>query len=120
MEILVVDDEKQACSILEQILTDLGQTVTIVTKGKDVLDVLRRHTFDMIFVDINMPDISGIDVIKQIRAENSEIKIIVVSAVDNELAIRYIGELGINGYITKPIRIKYLEKAIKDTIKKIL
>jgi len=119
MNILVVDDEIKACELLHMILTDMGYKVTIADRGTDALELARKKQYDFLFLDINMPDKSGIEVIQTLRKENNPIKIIVVSAVDNEIAKKYIKEQGVDGYIVKPYKIDILKGAIEKALKKI-
>jgi two-component system alkaline phosphatase synthesis response regulator PhoP len=119
MVVLVVDDEAEACKLLNMILSDMGYQVHIAHNGKDALSILERMQFDIVFLDINMPDKSGIEIIQKLKNEGNKVRIIVVSAVDNEIAKTYIEEFGIDSYIIKPYKIDYLKAEITKAIRKI-
>ena len=119
MKILIVDDEFEICKVLKDMLDDMGYETFICSSGKDVLPIIENIYFDLLLLDINMPDLSGIDVIRELRKRNNRIKIIAVTAIDNELAKKYIEELGIDGYIIKPVKYDYLKKVLLDHIEKL-
>lgn len=77
--ILFIDDDLIALSIAELMLKDLGYNVTIASGGKEGLQKLEQQTFDLIFLDLMMPDIYGLDVLKCIKEHlNPNVKAIPV------------------------------------------
>jgi DNA-binding response OmpR family regulator len=82
--VLVVDDEVDICSLLTQQLKKLGfQTSYFLTIG-DALKNLSTTSYDLIFVDLNLTDGSGYDLITALRKIDEEVKVIVISAYDTE------------------------------------
>ncbi len=73
--ILVVDDDRDWCVILDKILTRFGHQVEAVATGEDALSALERGHFDIVFLDISLPDVSGMELIPHIRAMCPDIMI---------------------------------------------
>jgi two-component system sensor histidine kinase/response regulator len=104
-KLLVVDDNEMNRDMLSRRLQRLGHTVEIAVDGKQALEMLEKQTFDLILLDIMMPEVSGIDVLKLVRQKYSvaELPIIMVTAKDQSEDIVESLNLGANDYVTKPI-----------------
>jgi len=113
-KILVVDDEKAICEILEEFLSLFGHSVTSANSGADAIEVVRRASPDVVFLDIRMPGMSGLDVLKEIKALDSSIRVIMISAFGDEETESMARELGADGYIQKPVDLPDLLVLLKD------
>ncbi len=102
VEILVVDDNKINLVITQKKLEKMGITCTVIDNGVDAIKLVRKQHYDMIFMDINMPEISGIDTTKNIRAFNTSVIIVALTASDKEASVDLIKKSGMNDIITKP------------------
>ena len=104
-KLLVVDDNEMNRDMLSRRLKRIGHTVEIAVGGKQALEMLEQQPFDLILLDIMMPEISGIEVLKIVRQKYSiaELPIIMVTAKDQSDDIVESLSLGANDYITKPI-----------------
>lgn len=102
MKILVVDDELNILRLFNAILSNAGYEVITSSNGSDALDIYYDQHIDMIICDEMMPVMSGNELIKEIRNENTTIPIIMVTAKSSidDKAISY--ELGVDEYIVKP------------------
>ena len=108
-KILVVDDEVEVCSALKEFLRLKDYAVETALDGPTAIKKIEEFTPHIVLLDIMMPGIGGIDVLKKIRDINPQIGIIMITAVyDEEIAKRTI-KLGAYDYITKPLDLKYLE-----------
>ncbi len=81
--ILIIDDEPDICQLLQLSLTKHGYKVKYVHALKDGLLFLRQQTPDILFLDIHLPDGSGLDILPQIKAEYPDLPVISISAYDN-------------------------------------
>jgi len=102
--ILIVEDEKVNCELLEILLTRKKLPYLLAYTGMDALDLFKKHPeIDLVLLDIKLPDISGEDVLKEMKALRPEIPILVQTAYvfDTDRARFY--ELGCDDYIKKPI-----------------
>jgi class 3 adenylate cyclase/CheY-like chemotaxis protein len=103
--LLVVDDNDMNCDMLSRRLTRRGYTVAVATDGQQALQMIDTHSFDLILLDIMMPGMSGLDVLKILRERYSvaDLPIIMVTAKDQSEDIVEALKLGANDYVTKPL-----------------
>lgn len=86
--------------------------------GQEALNTLLQNNLDLIILDINLPDLSGFDLIKQIKIINSNILILILSACDLDSDILHGFNLGAEDYVTKPFNIEILHKKINVILKR--
>lgn len=103
--ILVVDDNADNLELLSRRLEKKGYTTVCADSGRAALDLLQQQPFDLVLLDIMMPEISGIDVLKVVREKHSmaELPVIMATAKDTSEDMVHALKLGANDYITKPI-----------------
>lgn len=116
-KILVVEDDSTIISALEFTLVDEGYDVTLAENKNTALDILDRDEFDLILLDLMLPDGSGYDICKVVRAK-SEVPIIFLTACDEEVNVVMGLELGADDYITKPFKIRELLARIKANLRR--
>jgi two-component system KDP operon response regulator KdpE len=102
MRILVVDDEPAIRRFLRAGLTARGYVITELEIGLPAIDVVRRKGTDLIVLDLGLPDIDGLDVIRRVRELGSAVPIVVLSSRDNEAGKVEALDLGADDYVTKP------------------
>jgi two-component system NtrC family response regulator len=114
---LLIDDDLNLCKVLEYQLEKNDFSVSTARNGKNGISLFSKDEFDIVITDIQMPDISGIDVLRRIRRENEKVIIIIITAhgsVENAIEAC---KLGANDYLTKPFGQEQLlfviEKAIQ-------
>lgn len=112
--ILVVDDEQHILELLEYNLVENGYEVKTVDNGKGVLDLVLKGSFDLILLDVMLPEINGIEICKKLKHEMKiETPIIMLTAKSEEID-KILGlELGADDYITKPFSVRELLARIK-------
>ncbi len=114
--ILVVDDELSMRELLEYMLTKEGYQVTCAKSGREAVDLLEKNHFDLILCDIRLGDITGLDVLKAAKKNDSDIVSIMISAyASTESAVEAMNE-GAYDYVPKPFNTDEL----MDTIAKAL
>jgi diguanylate cyclase (GGDEF)-like protein len=113
--IMVVDDISQNLHLLDQILNTAGYNTTFCTDGQQALERLQFTQPDLILLDLMMPDLSGIDVCKAIRAhpEQNELPIIFITASNEREHLLEAFEQGANDYVTKPVHALELLARVK-------
>ena len=77
-KILIVDDEKAICTAIKGALNDEGYTVKYCLSGRKAMEIIKRDSPDLILLDIWLPDLSGIDVLKQVKVEYPDLPIIIM------------------------------------------
>ena len=114
--IYIVDDEPSIVKLLELWIQRWGYSAEVFENGKTFLDRLIEPP-DLVLLDIMLPDISGIDLLKEIKQRNSETPVIMLSAQESiDVALKTI-KLGAADYFSKPIDFPKLELAIKNALK---
>jgi DNA-binding NtrC family response regulator len=114
--ILVVDDEPLVRRSLSEFLTLQGYTVSIAANGREALDLLRDYSADIVITDLKMPEIGGLQLLKQIKKSYPETRVIMVTGFASiESAVEAIRE-GAYDYVTKPI----VDKEIKIVIERLV
>ena len=99
---LVVDDETRICEILKTHFSAKGFTVICAYTGQEALESLMDEPVDVVLLDIRLPDMSGIDVLKRAKELCPDAKVIMVTAVDQEELQTDAKIYGACGYVTKP------------------
>ena len=112
-KILIVDDEPAVCNMLKRFLTKKGYKATSVLSGEEALKKVEKDKPHVVLLDIKMPKMDGIEVLKKIKEFTKEIPIVVmVTAVNDEVIGKRCMELGAYDYITKPLGLEYLETVL--------
>jgi CheY-like chemotaxis protein len=107
LRILVAEDNPSNQKVLVQILKRMGYRADAVADGREVIQALERQDYDLVLMDIKMPEMDGITVakvIRKLRPENGP-KIIAITAFALEGDREKCLEAGINDYISKPVKI---------------
>ena len=101
-KVLVVDDEPSLQTLLTYNLKKSGFDVILAEDGQQALDILHEQKVDIVLLDIMLPEKSGVDVTRELRAEKNQIPIIMLTALDDEID-KVVGlEIGADDYVTKP------------------
>ena len=102
--ILIIDDEASLRQTLARILQRDGYEVTTVASGGEGLAIVRQHAFDLIYLDIRMPDMNGLDVLKSIHSQFPELPVILFTAQpDLHSAVEALRRGAID-YLMKPLK----------------
>ena len=117
LNILVIDDQETNRFILKKILDIYNHDVTLVENGEDALDALTDNDYDLVLLDLHMPDISGIEVIKhfQFMRPNSTTPFVIITADARKVVLDEIKNI-VAGYLTKPIDHGKLIEVINNII----
>ena len=110
--VLVVDDEPDAVDLLREFLTAKGYEVLAASNGEEALRKVREDRPHLVLLDVRMPKMSGLEVLKQVREIDHEVGVIMVSAVNEEETGRRALKMGAFDYITKPLDFDYLERIL--------
>lgn len=118
MKILIVDDFSTMRRIIKNLLRDLGFTNTAeADDGATALPMLKSGGFDFLVTDWNMPIMSGLDLLREVRADDKlkHLPVLMVTAEAKRDQIITAAQAGVNGYVVKP----FTAQALKDKIEKI-
>ena len=115
MKILIVDDFSTMRRIIKNLLRDLGFSNTQeADDGQTALPMLQSGNFDFLVTDWNMPGMTGIDLLKAVRADEklSTLPVLLVTAEQKREQIVEAAQAGVNGYIVKPFTAEVLKEKI--------
>ena len=102
--VMIVDDDASLVESLAELLREEGYQVLVATCGREGLDLAERlNRIDIAIVDIHMPDISGLEIIRVIRQRISQARVIVISGDDAKGTMSRAMEAGAQSFIVKPI-----------------
>lgn len=122
MKILIVDDFSTMRRIIKNLLRDLGFTNTQeADDGLTALPMLKTGGFDFLVTDWNMPGMTGIDLLKQVRADEqlSGMPILMVTAEAKRDQIVEAAQAGVNGYVIKPFTAAVLKEKIEKIFERV-
>ena len=103
-KILVVEDDKFTARMMELQFQKHGFDITVAPNGQDALDCLENQSFDLVMSDVVMPNISGLDLLRQIREKHDKesLPVLLVTGMENSPKINEAYRLGVNDFFTKP------------------
>ncbi|OEU71878.1 MAG: response regulator [Desulfuromonadales bacterium C00003093] len=117
--ILIVDDEKFIRDMLEQAFSKEGYIIRSAESAEEALEILKDEKFQVMFLDLNLPKMNGVELCKQIR---KDIPIGIIYAVTGYASLFELAdcrEAGFDDYFTKPVKLEMLFKAAQDAFEKI-
>jgi len=116
--ILIVDDYKSNRALINGYLTGNGYDFLMAAGGREALAMLESETVDLILLDIMMPDINGIGVLKRLKANARlrDVPVIMVTAMEEEKSLPACLELGANDYVTKPVKASVLKARVASQL----
>jgi DNA-binding NarL/FixJ family response regulator len=119
VKVFIVDDHPMVVAGLNSLLEQLEniEVVGAVSNAFDAIPFLKKNTVDVVLLDINLPDISGIDLCKKINKEFSQIKILGISTFSERSYISRMIENGASGYLIKSASKEEIAEAIETVVK---
>jgi DNA-binding response OmpR family regulator len=119
MVVLLVDDDRELCHMLGEYLTPEGFRLTAVHDGDEALYALGRHHFDLIVLDVMLPRLSGLDVLRMLRQKNTT-PVLMLTARGEDVD-RVVGlELGADDYLAKPFNPRELVARMRAILRRSL
>jgi two-component system aerobic respiration control sensor histidine kinase ArcB len=121
IKVLVVEDYFMAITVVKVVLTQLGYEFDIAENGADAIELFKKNKYDFVFMDIGLPDMSGIDVTKKLRElekTGSSVPIVALTAHDEE-SYKILGlEAGMQEFVLKPLTKEVAQSIINKYVKK--
>ena len=114
MRILIIEDEKKLCEAIGKSLHSAGYEIDVCYDGREALEMIFIEEYDLIVLDLNLPGVDGMDILKLLRDENEETKVLILSA-RSQIADKVEGlDAGANDYREKPFHLKELEARVRS------
>ena len=119
MRLLVVEDEKKLCDMIAKSLHQAGYEVDTCNDGEEALDMIYAEMYDLIVLDLNLPGVDGMDILRELRKENEETKVLILSA-RSQIADKVDGlDAGANDYMEKPFHLQELEARVRSLTRRV-
>ncbi|MGD0826753.1 MAG: sigma-54 dependent transcriptional regulator [Desulfobaccales bacterium] len=114
-KILIVDDDKLLQNSLKNVLAEKYDTL-VVGKGEDVLGLLRKNSVDLVLLDVRLPGQDGIETLKQIKALERDLLVIMMTAYEDIKTVITSMKIGAHDYLVKPLEIEELEIIVEKAL----
>lgn len=115
-KILIAEDNFLNLKLMYDLLSVHNYTLDTASDGQETLAKLKENNYDLLLLDLQMPIVSGFEVLEEIKKNNMPVKTIVVSACAMEEKINKVKSLGCDNFATKPIRINEFTSKIKEVL----
>ncbi len=115
--VLIVDDESGVRESLKMVLKPICEVYT-AADGTEALQSIQRDKIDLVALDLTMPGLSGIDVLKQIKKDDPDIEVIVITAHNTPQNVQDAGRYGAGDFIIKPFNVPELIKSVNKSLEK--
>ena len=120
IKLLTVDDEKGMTNLLYDFFHNRGFYISVAHSGEEALKIVNSDRPDIIFLDINMNGMNGIEVLERVKRIDKNIKVIMITVHSEKEMIAKAKELGADEYITKPFRVDYLEEVVIKKVQELM
>jgi CheY-like chemotaxis protein len=111
--ILVAEDDDSNYMLLSEILMDANAKIERAINGKSAIEKIKKQRYNLVFMDIKMPEMDGLEATREVRTFNTVVPIIAVSAISFPEERKSSMDAGCNDYITKPYDIQVISKLIE-------
>ncbi|NQT07183.1 MAG: response regulator [Candidatus Omnitrophica bacterium] len=119
MKILVVDDERDVCDFVSNFFGLRGFQVFCALNGEDALQISKTQDPLIVLQDIRMPGIDGVETLRRMKEARPNNRVIMVTCVEDIERVEDAKKYGADGYITKPLVLNDLVKAVNDAVTKL-
>ncbi len=114
MRILIIDDEPLVADVMAEALRLEDHDVVVASSGEEGLRVIAQKPPDAVFLDIVMPGMDGIEVLRAIRERHPELPVIILSGWVSQSQLEEARRLGVTEVISKPVPLKNLARALRQ------
>lgn len=115
--VLLVDDESDFTDPIAFWLKSKGYTVSVTTNGEDAIKIIKEQSPHIVFLDINLPGMDGLEILKRVREFNKDLPIIMVTAYTDEEKFAKAQELKTSGFFSKDKSLEDLQKTIQISLR---
>jgi two-component system response regulator (stage 0 sporulation protein F) len=115
-KVLIIEDMQEIREMLAVFLSKKGFTALSAALGEEGVSLTRQHKPDIVLIDIRLPDLNGIEVLKKIREFDKDIKIVMLSGLTTEDLEAEARQAGASGFLSKALGIEEISKVISDMI----
>jgi DNA-binding NtrC family response regulator len=117
IRVLIVDDEQVVCDLLSEELTERGYLCTAVLSGQEALAKTKEERFDLVLLDVRLPGLSGMEVLRKLFEERPSFPVIMITALNDASTAVEAMKLGAYDYIVKPFDLDQVESCMRRALK---
>ena len=118
VDVLAVDDDAIMNGVVRRIVEHMGHRCVTASSGEQALEVLGNEDFDLVITDINMAELSGLDLLNSVKAAKPDVAVVVVSGVNDASTADIAIASGAYGYVVKPFELTELQIAIANALRR--
>lgn len=111
-KLLIVDDELDIREFAKNFFTKRNIEVFTASGGNEALEIIEQEKPNLVLLDVRMEEMTGVEVLKKLRDQGNTVKVAMVTGIEEEAIVREAKDLGIVGYIHKPLILDELEKIV--------
>ncbi len=115
-KVLVIDDDQIVLDSISQVLTDENYDVDVTLRGREGLERAIRKDYDIVLIDIRMPDIGGIRVLRGIKRNRPALPLVIITGYATAPSVVMAKELGAAGFIEKPFEPEELLRTVASAL----
>src|SRR5271157_1228680 len=115
-KILVVDDQPEFCKLFSNVLTEMGHEVSTAIGGWQGLAKIRKNPPDLLFLDIKMPEMDGLECLRRIRKAKRRFVVVVMTGYGDIQSAREALRLGADEFISKPFDLDDLKRLVNELV----
>ena len=119
-KLLVVDDDTEVREFMKSFFEERGFDVRMAADGKEAVEEAEKMRPHLILLDVQMPVMDGTKALSLIKQTQPHVKVIMITGLDTQEKIEGAMRLGADHYITKPLRLDYLEKQVMNIISELM
>jgi two-component system, response regulator, stage 0 sporulation protein F len=114
--ILIVDDEQTVLEVLSEYFKTQGYTTRTASGGAEALAAVERERPDLVLLDVRMPGLDGVEVLRRLRQADQRLAVIMVTANEDLALAKETLKIGAFDYVAKPFDFQYLDRAVRDAL----
>ena len=113
MHVLVVDDDPDIANIVKKVVDGEGHKVTAVNSGSEALSASLSNEFDLLICDMMLPDLSGTEIVRALKAQSPQLPVILLSALNPDDYKAEIEDIGASCFLQKPLRFDDMRRELR-------
>ncbi len=114
--VLVVDDTPMILHVFKRILREERYAVLTANNGNEALELVRQKSVELVILDLKLPDMSGIEILRRIKRLRDNVEVIVITGYGTMKTVRAAMRLGAYDYITKPFDDNYIKALVENAL----
>ncbi len=115
-KILVVDDDPVVATSFDRVLTQEGYVVVTARNGTEALDKLDKGDYDVVYTDIKMPGMDGLELAERVKARRSWTPVVIITGYGTEASERRAKAAGVTAFLHKPLSPEVIETSVRDAL----